>query len=62
MYFIIFMKTFPFNSNSYFAIYMYWRNLFMDNSKIEELINNMTIEEKLAQMTQLSPVFFWSGT
>lgn len=30
----------------------------MDNSKIEELINNMTIEEKLAQMTQLSPVFF----
>lgn len=34
----------------------------MDNSKIEELINNMTIEEKLAQMTQLSPVFFWSGT
>lgn len=30
----------------------------MDKNKIEDLIQDMTIEEKLAQMTQLSPMFF----
>lgn len=30
----------------------------MEKSKIEALIQEMTIEEKLAQMTQLSPMFF----
>ena len=29
----------------------------MENSKIELLLQNMTIEEKLAQMTQLSAMF-----
>lgn len=30
----------------------------MEKNKIETLIHEMTVEEKLAQMTQLSPVFF----
>ena len=30
----------------------------MKQEQIEALINDMTIEEKLAQMTQLSPLFF----
>ena len=30
----------------------------MEQKQIESLINQMTLEEKLAQMTQLAPMFF----